>query len=135
MVSAAVAACEMIVRARRAVSENAVRLTELAVEQFLPALAAGALVTAVLAANAPETAWMLPGLWSVLFGLGVFASARLLPRAVFGVAAYYLGAGIFCLACGKSSALAPWTMALTFGLGQSLAAAVLYWTLERQHGA
>jgi hypothetical protein len=28
----------------------------------------------------------------------------------------------------------PWAMALTFGVGQLLAAAVLYWNLERNHG-
>ena len=37
---------------------------------------------------------MLPGLWQILFSLGVFASCRLLPRATFGVAVFYLVAGL-----------------------------------------
>ena len=37
--------------------------------------------------------WMLPGLWQILFSLGVFASCRLLPRATFFVALFYLIAG------------------------------------------
>ena len=32
------------------------------------------------------------------------------------------------------SAFSPWAMGLTFGVGQLLAAAVLYWNLERRHG-
>jgi hypothetical protein len=31
------------------------------------------------------------------------------------------------------ASLAPWTMGLPFGMGQLLAAAVLYRTLERDH--
>jgi hypothetical protein len=29
--------------------------------------------------------------------------------------------------------LSPWAMGVPFGVGQLLAAAVLYWTLERNH--
>jgi len=75
------------------------------------------------------------GLWAMLFSLGIFASFRLLPRATFWVAVYYLMASAFCLAWGQGEwAYSPWAMGLTFGVGQLLAAAVLYWTLERQHG-
>jgi hypothetical protein len=31
-------------------------------------------------------------------------------------------------------AFSPWAMGLTFGIGQLLAAAVLYWNLERRYG-
>ncbi len=77
---------------------------------------------------------MLPGLWSVLFSLGVFASYRLLPRATFWVAVWYLAAGAACLAWAQAdAALSPWAMGVPFGVGQSVAAAILYWTLERSH--
>jgi hypothetical protein len=136
VVSAAIAGSEMVLRCRRTASATSVRLTRMTVEQFLPCVVAGGLVTAVIAGSAPEAAWMLPGLWSILFSLGVFSSARLLPRPVFGVAAYYLAAGIVCLAVAKSSAaLSAWMMVSTFGLGQMMAAAVLYWCLERRHGS
>jgi hypothetical protein len=70
----------------------------------------------------------------MFFGLGVFSSARLLPKPVFLVAGYYVLAGAGCLAAGESLALDPWQMAATFGVGQFIAAAVLYWTLERGRG-
>lgn len=109
-------------------------LALLAVGQFSPCLAAGALLTYVLYHQAPQALWMLPGLWSILFSLGIFASYRLLPRAIFWVAIYYLVAGLGCLtwAVGEA-AFSPWAMGLTFGIGQLLAAAILYWHLERDH--
>ncbi len=111
------------------------RITWLAIEQFVPSLVAGGLVTAVLTRAAPETIWVLPGLWQVLFSLGIFASCRLLPRATFGVAVFYLASGVTCLALARGdAALAPWAMGIPFGVGQLLAAAVLYWTLERGDG-
>ena len=44
----------------------------------------------------PAELWMLPGLWSILFSLGIFASYRLLPRETFWLAVYYLAAGVGC---------------------------------------
>jgi hypothetical protein len=109
-------------------------LTWLALEQFCPSLVAGALLTIVLVRAAPESLWMLPGLWQVVYSLGIFASCRLLPRATFWVAAFYLVTGLTVLAVARGdAALAPWAMALPFGAGQLLAAAVLYSTLERDH--
>ena len=126
------AGAEMAFRARRSPAAWQRRITWLAVEQFIPCLIAGGAVTAALAANAPDGLRLLPGLWQVLFSLGVFASCRLLPRATFGVAVFYLATGTACLAMARGdSALSPWAMALPFGSGQLLAAAILYWTLER----
>lgn len=111
------------------------RLTWLAVEQFVPSLVVGGCVTSVLVRFQPDTVWMLPGLWQVLFSLGVFASCRLLPRATIVVAVFYLLSGLACLAMARGeSSLAPWAMGLPFGVGQCLAAGVLYWTLERSDG-
>ena len=125
---------EMAYRARHS-SGWAREHTWLVVEQFLPCVVAGGLTTMVLARGAESVIWMLPGLWSILFALGVFASRRLLPRAIFGVALYYLVAGLACLALAKDgSALSPWAMGIPFGGGQLLAAAILYRTLEWDHG-
>jgi hypothetical protein len=123
---------EMAHRYRRTTASWARETTWLAVEQFLPCLVAGALVTFVLYRFAPESLWMLPGLWQVLFGLGIFSSCRLLPRATFWVGVFYLAAGLSCLAWARGDgALSPWAMGLPFGIGQLLAASVLYQTLER----
>ena len=75
-----------------------------------------------------------PGLWAIIFGLGMFAAARQLPPAIRVVAFYYLVAGVSCFVWARGdAAFSPWAMAGTFGVGQLLAAAVLYWTLERTH--
>jgi hypothetical protein len=129
-----VTAVEMSVRYARSVSPLAARHACLAVEQFLPCVVAGALLTAVLFRYASEALWMLPGLWAILFSLGIFASWRLLPRQTFLVAIYYLLAGVLCLAVARGDhSFSPWAMGGTFGIGQGLAAAVLYHTLERSH--
>lgn len=128
------AAGEMIVRARRARSELSRELTWLALEQFFPCLVAGGIVTFVLLRTSPENAWILPGLWQVFYSLGIFASYRLLPRATFWVGVFYLTTGFMTLSIGPgNAALSPWTMGLSFCVGQLAAAAILYQTLERNH--
>ena len=135
VLSVLAAAAGMVLRSRHLASPLKRELTWLAVEQFLPCVVAGGLVAYVLVRCAPESAWLLPGLWQILFSLGVFASYRLLPRATFWVAVYYLLAGVVSLAVARNEwSLAPWAMGLPFGVGQLLAGAVLYWTLERNHG-
>jgi hypothetical protein len=126
------AAIELWKRVRQPDSALTRQMTLLAVELFLPSIVVGALLTLSIYRTAPEVAWMLPGLWSLVFGLGVFASYRLLPRPVFLVGLYYLACGFGCLLWGKGEdALSPLQMAISFGGGQLLAAAILYWTLER----
>ena len=118
---------------RRATGPSAgAELTRLAVGQFLPCLAAGALVTITIARHAPQIAWILPGLWQVLFSLGVFASCRLLPSPIALVGVFYLLAGAANLAGGALfSPLGAWAMGLPFALGQLATAGILYWHLER----
>lgn len=132
-VSAVAAGTAMVVRSRRNGSSLGREVTWLAVEQFLPSLAAGAMLTVVLVRSAPESLWMLPGLWQILFSLGVFASCRLLPRATFGVALFYLMTGLLTVALARGdAAFSPWAMGLPFGAGQLFAAGILYRTLERR---
>jgi hypothetical protein len=108
--------------------------TLLAVSQFLPCIVAGGVLAFTLWHHAQQTLWLLPGLWAILFSLGIFASYRLLPQATFWIAVYYLTAGVFCLAWAQGEhAFSPWAMGGTFGAGQLLSAAILYWTLERPH--
>jgi hypothetical protein len=103
---------------------------------FGPSLAAGALLTLVVYRAAPESLWMLPALWALCYGLGVFAVASLFPRGAMLVGWFYLLAALFCLALARGEhALAPWTMGIEFGCGQLLAAAVLYFQQEREDGS
>lgn len=107
-------------------------LTLAAVESFLPCLVAGTLITyALVFFQSFNSIGLLPGLWMVLFSLGIFASRRLLPRAIFIAAGYYLVCGLVVLTLPLPRAFSPWTMASVFGVGQVLIALILYVTLER----
>jgi hypothetical protein len=136
VISAIAAGLGMAWRAQHAPASSWSReITRLAVEQFAPCVIAGGLMTMVLVKSDEEALWMLPGLWSILFSLGIFASRRLLPRATTFVAIFYLAAGLVCLMVARGQyALSPWAMGVPFGVGQLFAAAVLYGTLERHNG-
>ncbi len=98
-----------------------------AAEQFLPSAVAGVLLAAMLWKFAPDTLWMLPGLWQVLVSLGVFASVRSLPRTVaLGGAFYFLAGFTVLMLASQSHTLSPWTMGMPFAIGQSLMATILY---------
>jgi hypothetical protein len=126
-------AIEMALRLQRADSRGPWELTRLAVEQFLPAVIAGASVTVVLARQTPANLALLPGLWQILFSLGIFASARLLPKPLFGIGAFYMCTGVALVALARTGlSLDPWAMGVPFVVGQLAAAGILYWTLERR---
>ncbi len=116
---------ETIQRARRVHRGFAQEMIQSAAEQFVPSLAAGFLLAVVLLRFAPRSSWLLPGLWQLMFGLGVFASSRFLPRQIILVGFWYLGTGLCCIAVGPARALSPWAMGIPFGVGQLLVAGVL----------
>jgi hypothetical protein len=125
-VSLVVIASETIQRSRRAHGDLAVPMLQSAVEQFLPAIVAGGLLTLALLRVAPTDLWMLPGLWQMVFSLGVFASCRFLPRPMFLVGIWYLACGLGCLAMVPvEQRLSPWVMGIPFGLGQLMVARLL----------
>src|SRR5882724_9589176 len=127
LLSAALIWIEMQARSRRHHSGLADAMIQQAVEQFLPAGVAGLLLAIMLWKFAPETLWMLPGLWQVLVSLGVFASVRSLPRSIALAGAWYFVAGFtVLLLASQSHMLSPWTMGLPFVIGQLLMAALLY---------
>jgi hypothetical protein len=127
LLSAAMVLIEMIARSRRHHSGLADAMIHQAVEQFLPSAVAGTLLAMVLWKFAPESLWLLPGLWQVLVSLGVFASVRSLPRTVALAGAWYFVSGfVVLLLASHSHALSPWTMGLPFVVGQALMATILY---------
>ncbi len=99
--------------------------------QFLPSLAAGAVVTLALARHDDGLVALLPGLWALIFGIGILASRPFLPRAIGWVGLLYFVGGCALLALPESST-SPWSMATVFGAGQFLAALVLHRNLERR---
>lgn len=102
------------------------RITAKVLGQFVPCVAAGAVVTVLVVRAGTEPIPMLPGLWAMIFALGVFSARPYLPRAIGWVGLLYLvaGGGLLHFACNETS-LAAWGMAGTFGLGQLATAFVL----------
>ena len=125
IVSAALIATQMRARTRRIHSGMADEMIRMAVEQFLPSAGAGSLLTIVLFLFVPKAQWMLPGMWQVIFSLGVFSSCRFLPRPMIAAGLWYLTTGLACIALADARALSPWAMGIPYGVGQLLVAAVL----------
>jgi hypothetical protein len=125
LVCATITAIQVVTRTRRLHSGLSNEMLRMAIEQFLPALLAGTLATAVVAWTVPAITWTLPGLWQIIFSLGIFASCRFLPRPMLAAGCWYLASGLLTLHLGDSRALSPWTMGLSFGLGELLIAAAL----------
>jgi hypothetical protein len=127
LASMAMIGVEMRARSRRHHSGLADAMIHQAVEHFLPSFVAGVLFAAMLWKFAPETMWMLPGLWQILVSLGVFASVRSLPRSVAFAGAWYFVAGFtVLLLASQTHTLSPWAMGLPFAIGQLLMATILY---------
>ena len=126
VLSAVLTGVQMYTRTRRMHSGLSDEMIRMAVEQFLPAVGAGVLVTIALVRLVPAVVWMLPGLWQVIFSLGIFSSCRFLPRPMIAAGAWYLLTGLVCISFGDSRALAPWTMGLAYGAGQLLVAGILF---------
>jgi hypothetical protein len=127
VVSATLIGMQTLTRTRRIHSDLADEMILMAVEQFLPSVGAGALLSIVLIRFVPANIWMLPGLWQITFSLGVFASCRFLPRPMTAAGAWYLLTGLACIGLGDTRALSPWTMGVAYGIGQLIVAAVLLW--------
>ena len=127
LASAALIGVEMYARTRRHHSGLADAMLFNAVENFLPVGFAGAALAFVILTYAPDTAWMLPGLWQLLVSLGLFAAIRFLPRAIAVAAAWYFIAGIAVLIlASQDRSLSPWLMGIPFTVGQLLLAAILH---------
>jgi len=125
---------ETVLRSRRVHTSLASEMIYHAAQQFLPALAVGLMLTVVVTRFAPDSVWMLPGLWQVIFSLGIFASCRFLPRHTNLVGMWYLTTGLFCIAISQQGAsFAPWLMGIPFGIGQLLVAAVLQFGYRHRH--
>jgi hypothetical protein len=127
LLSAVIIGIDVVMRSRRVHSGLADEMVQSAAEQLLPAAVAGGLLTIVLVRYAPQSLWMLPGLWQIILSLGVFAACRMLPAPLLAVGVWYLGTGLACLAlASEAHALSPWAMGLPFGIGQLLTAALIY---------
>jgi hypothetical protein len=121
-----VVGAELVFWARRSSSQMRSEMTVAAVHQFAPCIVAGGLLTLVIASYQGNIIWALAGLWPILFGIGMFASVRLVGKGLNLVGGFYLLAGLLILTRPPPVAMQPWCMGLTFGIGQFMAAGILY---------
>ncbi len=134
-ISAALIGVEMWALTRRENGVNAYDLLWAIVQKFLPCLAAGAGIGWIIVSQEPRLVWLLPGLWQVLIGLGLFAAASMLPRNVMFAAAWYFVVGLLVLLLSaQNQEITPWAMGVPFGFGQILLACLLYWAPETRRG-
>jgi hypothetical protein len=125
---AALIATQMLTRASRIHSGMADEMVRMAVAQFLPAAVAGAILPFVMLRVSSLAFWMLPGLWQIIFSLGVFASCRCLPRPMILVGGWFLVTGLACIALGDDRSLAPVAMSGAFAVGMALVGAIHYFS-------
>jgi hypothetical protein len=129
--AAAVGASEIVYNYVARDNEHARRGTRQVVGQFLSGVVAAAMLTLAFV-RLGETARLLPAVWSICFAMGTFASLPYLPRAGAWVGLYYFAAGAVLLWLElRGAAVSGWHVGGTFGIGQLLAAAVLYLKVER----
>ena len=128
VVASALAGVEVYRRSERVHSGMSDEMIRMAVEQFLPAAAAGLLVTVVVLRAVPAVVWIVPGLWQVIFSLGIFASCRFLPRPMLAAGVWYLFTGLILVSLGDGQSFSPWAMGIPFGAGQLLVAGILLWS-------
>jgi hypothetical protein len=130
IMSAALIGVQMVMRTHRMHRGTADEMIQMAVEQFLPAADAGALMTIVLVGAVPSALWMIPGLWQVIFSLGVSSSCRFLPRSMVAAGVWYLRSGLICITLADSRALSPWAMGIPYGVGQLMVAGILFFAAK-----
>jgi hypothetical protein len=109
------------------------RRTRRVVGQLLPSLLGAAVITGCFVQLSAALVPLLPGIWAICFGIGIFASRPFLLRASGWTALYFyaMGVGLLWTARGPES-LSPWSVGGTFGVGQLFTAVVLYWNLENE---
>jgi hypothetical protein len=107
-----------IVLRRRFIPRPSARLAAL---QLSPALVVGVVLAPLLWGQAE----LLPGIWTMLFGVGLLSSAPYLPGHIRLLGLFYLAAGAVMTHAAGIGLSSPWSMGLTFGGGQLVAAAIL----------
>lgn len=133
LLSAALIATQMLTRSNRLHSGMADEMIQLAVTSFLPAAVTGAVLPFVLLRVAPTEVWLLPGLWQIVLGLGIFASCRGMPRLMLVAGVWFLLTGFACLFLGDTRALAPLTMSGPFAVGMAYGATIHHLSAKNAH--
>ena len=147
IVSAAIAGIEMLIRSRISGNRLVGKMHWSLARHIAPSFLVGFVLTLMIAMHAHEVnamvegpasaglVWALPGLWSMIYSLGLFNCRRDLPAQAIRVAVYFLFAGVILLIYNWSTRdLGGWQMLASFGVGQAFLGGVLFWNLERRRG-
>jgi hypothetical protein len=126
IISIIVVGAELVLWAKRSPSHMRSEMTVAAIHQFAPCIVAGGLLTLIICRSQGQVIWMLAGLWPILFGIGMFASVKMVGKGLNIVGGFYLLAGLLILSRGPVGAFNPWYMGGTFGVGQLMSAIILY---------
>lgn len=114
--------------------ELARRRTRIVVGQLLPSLAVGAFLTLALLPVMDRCIGMLPGVWAMLYALGLFSTRPYLPRATGWIGLYFVVAGTLLVSFLPLAAIpSPWSIALVFAAGQLGLALVLHRNAQREN--
>ena len=116
--------------------EFARRRTRRVMAQFTPCVLVGAAITAAVA-HVPEFTAFLPGVWGMVFGLGLVATRPYLPPGVGLVGLGYVITGTaLVLRTMPIDEPSGWAVGGPFGVGHLLTAVVLCATRPREsdHG-
>jgi hypothetical protein len=109
------------------------RRTRIVAGQFAPCVMVGVFVPLALLPFATQCIGMLPGLWSVFYGLGIFSTRPYLPRATGWIGLYYLVVGVLLVnLLSPVSIPSGWALGLPFLVGQLGLALVLYRNQRRE---
>jgi len=129
---AAIAGVESAVNYAKREDAASRRRTRRTLGQFVPALCVGVALAVLLPRAGEQFVPLLPGLWALAFGLGLFAARPYLPRATGWIALWYLAAGCLWSALPLEGINCfSWAVGGTFGAGQLLGALVLLRNVER----
>jgi hypothetical protein len=96
--------------------------------QFVPCVVGGLFFTVALRSQLEHCIGLMPGLWAVLYGLGLFSARPYLPRATGWVALYFLTAGVLLISFLPVTVMpTAWSVGGVFCVGQI----GLAWVLHR----
>ncbi len=99
--------------------------------QFIPMIASGIIVTPFFTLYGREAIPFLPGIWALLFGMGILNVRPYLSNLTIFASLYYLICSIILLYLRFYNVnYLTLGMALTFGIGQFISATILYLSVE-----
>lgn len=120
-------AMEAITRSRHRHGGMAQAMLGSALRVQLPAGMVCLVIALAICCFAPETAWIVPGIWLMMIGIVAFASQPILPKPIVWAGLWYSLAGaVVIVLAGAQGRLSGWMMGAPLIVGHLMIA----WTLK-----